>query len=104
MAGQISQSESQVIYRRLTAVAVQLLGIREEIARLSSANDSLDFQTNLDAESGGNLTKTQAVAFFSELQKYGNWFDNKTQSSTGAEDSNDRRAKIDPFILAEPLV
>ncbi len=104
MAGQVSQSESQVIYKRLTNVAAQLLGLKEEIDRLSSLNTSVDFGANRDPESGGNLTKAQAVSLFGELNKYRNWFDNKTQASSGAEESNTRRSAIDPFILAEPLV
>ena len=104
MAGQVSQSESQVIYKRLVNIAVQLLDLKEEIDRLDSAKVSLDLGSNLDAESGGNLTKAQAIAIFSELTKYRNWFDNKTQASSGTEESNTRRAALDSFILAEPLV
>jgi hypothetical protein len=104
MAGQVSQSESDVIYRRLVQIAVSLLGAREEIARLDAAKLSLDLGTNLDPESGGNLTKAQAVALFGELTTFGEWFDNATVPATGIEGSNDRRASLDPFILAEPLV
>ncbi len=104
MAGQVSQSESQVIYKRLINVSLNLLDLHEEIARLTSVNASVDLSSNLDPESGGNLTKAQAVSLFSELMKYQNWFANKTQASSGAEDSNTRRAAIDPFILASPLV
>jgi hypothetical protein len=104
MAGQVSQSESQVIYRRLTQVAVRLLDMREEIDRLDAARVSLDLAANLDDESGGHLTTAQATALFTELTKYRDWFDNVTVAATGAESSNDRRATIDPFILAEPLV
>lgn len=104
MAGQVSQSESQVIYRRLTQVAVSLLGLQEEINRLDALKVSLDLGTNLDPESGGNLTKAQAVALFGELTKYRSWFENATVAATGVEGSNDRREALDPFILAEPLV
>ena len=104
MAGQVSQSESQVIYKRLSNVAVRLLDIKEEIDRLSALNASVGLGADLDADSSGNLTKAQAVSLFAELNKYANWFDNKTQASSGAEESNTRRAAIDPFILAEPLL
>ena len=104
MAGQVSQSESQVIYRRLAQVAVQLLDVQEEIARLLAFNQSVDLGTNLDPESGGNLTVAQVTTLVGELTKYRDWFDNVTVSATGVEASNDRRAAIDPFILAEPLV
>jgi hypothetical protein len=104
MAGQVSQSESQVIYRRLAAVAVRLLDVREEIDRLSAANTSMNFPVNLDPESGGNLTVAQAVTLFGELAKYRSWFDNATVAATGGEGSGTRRAALDPFILAEPLV
>ena len=104
MAGQVSQSESDVIYKRLVNVSLNLLDIHEEIARLTSMNTSVDLSTNLDPESGGNLTKAQAVSLFSELKKYQNWFTNKTQASSGAEESTTRRTAIDPFILVSPLV
>jgi len=104
MAGQVSQSESQVIYRRLAAVAVRLLDIKEEIDRLNALNVSLNLGTNLDAESGGNLTVAQAVSFYGELVKYRDWFSNVAVAATGTSGSNDRRAALDPFILAAPLV
>jgi len=104
MAGQVSQSESQVIYRRLVNAAVRLLDIKEEVDRLDALKVSLDLATNLDAESGGNLTKAQAVTLFAELTKYRDWFANVTVAATGSESSNDRRAALDPFIAAEPLV
>ena len=104
MAGQVSQAESQVIYRRLAQVSVSLLGLNEEIDRLDAAKVSLDLAANLDEDSSGNLTKAQAVALFGELVKYRAWFGNTTVAATGVEGSNDRRAKIDPFILAEPLI
>ena len=104
MAGQVSQSESNIIYKRLANVANNLLGIREEVERLASAATSLDLAANLDNSSNGTLTKAQAIAVFVELNKYKDWFDNKAVASTGAEASPDRRAAIDPFILAEPLL
>ncbi len=105
MAGQVSQAESQVIYRRLTQVAVQMLGLNEEIERLISLNQSVDLGANLEAESGGNLTVVQATTFVGEMIKYRDFFANVASvSSTGAADSGDRRASLDPLILAEPLV
>lgn len=96
--------ESQVIYRRLAHISVQLLGVKEEIDRLSALNTSMSLGTNLDPESGGHLTLAQAVTLFGELNKYRDWFGNLAVSSTGTSGSNDRRAALDPFILAEPLV
>jgi len=104
MAGQVSQSESQVIYRRLAAVAVRLLDIKEEIDRLGALNTTLNLGTNLDAESGGNLTVAQASTLFTELLKYQSWFNNFVVSQTGTSGSTDRRAALDPFILAAPLI
>jgi hypothetical protein len=104
MAGQISQSESQVVYRRLAAVAVQLLGLKEEVARLKALNTSVDLSANLDEESGGHLTKAQALAFVTEMLKYEEWFDNTTVAATIGEGDPARRATMDPLILAEPLV
>lgn len=104
MAGQVSQAESDVIYRRLAQVAVRLIDIREEIDRLDALKTSLNLDVNLDPESGGNITVAQATALFIELIKYRDWFDNVTVAATGVEGSNDRRATIDPFILAEPLI
>ncbi len=104
MAGQVSQSESQVVYRRLAQVSVQLLGLKEEVDRLIALNASVDLGANLEEDSGGNLTKAQAVTLVGELVKYQSWFENATVAATGAEDSGDRRAALDPFILAEPLI
>lgn len=104
MAGQVSQSESQVIYRRLVNVAVSLLGLKEEADRLKALNDSVDLSTNLDEEAGSNLTKAQALAFVAEMLKFEAWFDNFNVNSTGVEESGDRRAALDPLILAEPLI
>jgi len=104
MAGQVSQSESQVIYRRLSQVALRLLDIKEEIDRLDALNASMSLGTNLDPESGGHLTVAQAVTFFGELVKYRDWFANLSVSPTGTSGSGDRRAALDPFILAGPLV
>jgi hypothetical protein len=104
MAGQVSQSESDVIYRRLVAVAVQLLALNEEVDRLVALSLSLDLQTNLDPESGGHLDKAQAVTMFGEMVNYRSFFGNTTVAASGGEGSNDRRAALDPFILAEPLV
>lgn len=104
MAGQISQSESQVIYRRLVNTAVRLLDIKEEVDRLESLNQSLSLGANLDPEVGGNLTVAQAAALFAELVKYRDWFNNLAVAATGPSGSNNRRAAIDPFIAAEPLI
>jgi hypothetical protein len=104
MAGQVSQSESQVIYRRLAHVAVRLLDIKEEIDRLDALNASLALGSNLDAESGGHLTVAQAGALFTELVKYRDWFGNLAVAATSTSGSGARRAVIDPFILADPLV
>lgn len=104
MAGQVSQSESQVIYRRLAHISTQLLGIKEEIDRLQALNTTLNLGANLDAESGGNLTLAQASTLFAELVKYQSWFNNFSVAQTGTSGSTDRRAAMDPFILAEPLV
>jgi hypothetical protein len=104
MAGQVSQSESQVIYRRLCAVAVRLLDIKEEIDRLDALNQSMTLGTNLDAEAGGNLTLAQASSLFTELVKYRDWFNNQAVAATGTAGSGTRRAIIDPFILAEKLI
>lgn len=104
MAGQVSQAESQVIYRRLVNVATRLLDVKEEIDRLDAVKVSLDLATNLDADSGGNLTTAQATALFAELVKYRDWFDNVTVAASGAESSNDRRATLDPFLAAESLI
>jgi hypothetical protein len=104
MAGDVSQSESQVIYRRLSQVCLQLVGVAEEIDRLDASRIALDLATNLDPEQGGHLTKAQAVALFTELLTFRNWWQNNTVASTGAEGSDDRRNIIDPFIVAEPLL
>ena len=104
MAGPINQSESDVVYRRLAAVCLQLRDVVEEIDRLDSERISLNLATNLDPESKGNLDVADATALFGEIVKYRSWFNNETVAATGAEGSNDRRATLDPFLLAEPLL
>jgi hypothetical protein len=104
MAGEVSQSESDLIYRRLAQVAVQLVGLAEEVDRLDASRIALDLATNLDPQGGGQLSVAQAVALFTELLTFRNWWLNNTVGSTGVEGSPDRRAIIAPFILAEPLL
>ncbi len=107
MAGPISQSESDVIHKRLVNVANSLRGINEEIVRLKSENITVDFSTNLDEPSGGSgLTKAESLAFVTgPLFDYADYFANvDSVASDGVADSSDRRDKMNPLLLAEPLI
>jgi hypothetical protein len=104
MAGPLTQSESQVIYRRLAAISVALLGLKEEADRLFSLNQSVDLNTNLDPESGGNVTKAEAVTLVGEINNFRDFWENNTVAATTGEGDPARRAAFDPFILAEPLL
>lgn len=104
MAGPLTQSESQVIYRRLSAVSVALLGLAEEADRLFALNQSVDLATNLDPEQGGHLTVADATTMVAEMNKFRDYWSNNTVAATTSEGSPDRRAAFDPLILAEPLL
>lgn len=104
MAGPLTQSESQVIYKRLSALSVALLGLKEEADRLFALNSSVDLSTNLDEESGGHLTKAEAVTLVGEIANYRDFWNNNTVAATTGEGDPARRAAFDPFILAEPLI
>lgn len=102
MAGPISQSESDRVYQRLQNLAKQMLDMKEEIDRLESLKNSLDLATNLDEQSSGFVTKAEAIAFFQgPITHYENWFDNQDVNADGIAGSNDRRAKIDPFLVLD---
>ena len=68
MAGPVSQSESDVYYRRLINAAKSLQDVYEEIKRLRSENTTFDLSTNLDEESSGVLTKAEAISFLAYLR------------------------------------
>jgi hypothetical protein len=104
MAGPLTQSESQVIYRRLSAIAVALLGLKEEADRLFALNQSVDLNSNLDPEAGGHLTKAEAVTLVGEVNNFRDFWENETVAATTAPGDPARRAAFDPFILAEPLL
>jgi hypothetical protein len=93
-----------VIYRRLAAISVTLLGLKEEADRLFTLNQSLDLATNLDPEAGGHLEVADATAVVAEINNFREFWNNNTVAATTGEGSPDRRAKFDPFILAEPLL
>lgn len=104
MAGLISQSESDVIYRRLVNMATSLRDVDEEIARLKSENVTFNFGANLDPPSNGALTKAEAIAFVTgPLFDYSDFFANKSVASDGVAGSSNRRDKVNPMLLAEPL-
>lgn len=107
MAGSISQSESDVIYRRLINVATRMRDLDEEVARLKSENVTFDFATNLDEPSigGGSLSKAEGLAFVAgPMFDYADYFANVAVSSDGTSGSSDRRDKMNPLLLVEPLV
>jgi hypothetical protein len=102
MAGPISQSESNVIAQRVQNIARQMLDMSEEIARLRSLDASLDLGTNLDEPSSGIVTKANITTFVGgPMSDYEDFFANITVPFDTASGSNDRRAKIDPFLVTE---
>lgn len=103
MAGSISQSESDRIYKRLQNAARAMLNVAEEVSRLESINTSVDLVTNLDEHSGGNVTKAQAIAIFQGLQSYRAWWQNNTVAAEVGEQDPARRARFDPFLILENL-
>ncbi|MHA2337472.1 MAG: hypothetical protein ACXACX_09220 [Candidatus Hodarchaeales archaeon] len=105
MAGALTQSESNNYYRRLVNVALQLQDVFEEIQRLRSANTTFDFNTNLDEEGTGTLSKAEFMAMITgPLSDFDDWYGNVTVASDGTEGSSDRRDKLNPFIAADPLI
>jgi len=104
MAGPISQAESDLIYRRLINVATRLRDIGQEIEDLKSQNTTFNFSTNLDEPTAGSLTKTETLAFVTgPMFGYSDFWANETIASDGTAGSADRRNKVNPLLLAEPL-
>lgn len=106
MAGPLSQSESNVIHRRLINVATALRDTAEEIERLKSEDTTFDFATNLDEPSfgGGSLTKTEVLAFVTgPVFGFANFWANLAVAFDGSSGGSDRRDKVNPLLLAEPL-
>lgn len=102
MAGTVSQSESDVIYRRIQNAAKQLLDVYEEIQRLQSLSVTLNLGVQLDESSSGIVSKAEAIAMFTgPLQDFEDWFDNLQVNPDGLSQSTDRRAKLDPFLVTE---
>lgn len=104
MAGPLTQSESQVIHRRIAALAVGIRGLSEEAARLIAENQTFNFPTNLDDDSGGNVTVTDAATCMAEVVKFLDFWENATVPATTGEGDPARRAAFDPYLLAEPLL
>jgi hypothetical protein len=102
VAGQISQSESDVIARRVQNLAKQMLDMFEEMARLRSLNASLDLSTNLDAPTSGIVTKQQILDFVAgPMLDYEDFFGNLMVPFDTTSGGNERRAKIDPFLVTD---
>jgi hypothetical protein len=104
MAGPLTQSESQVIHRRIAALAVGIRGLSEEAARLIAENGTFNFPTNLDPDSRGNVDVADATACMTEVVKFLAYWDNATVAATTGEGNPARRAAYDPYLLAEPLL
>ncbi len=104
MAGPLSQSESNLIHRRLINVATSLRDAAEEIERLKSDNITFDFGTNLDEPSFGGLTKAEALAFaVGPMFGFADFWVNSTVTFDGTAGGSERRDKVNPLLLAEPL-
>lgn len=102
MAGPISQSESDVIAQRVQNQAKQMLGMAEEAARLRSQNTSQDLATNLDEPSSGIVTKQQILDFVAgPMAAFEDFWANVVVNTDGVAASNDRRAKVDPFLVTD---
>ena len=105
MAGPVSQSESDVYYRRLVNAAKALQDTYEEVKRLQSEIVTFNLGVNLDDFSQvGTLPKSEAVAFFSVLTAFESFYENATVTFDTADGGTARRDKINPFLAAEPLI
>ena len=102
MAGPITQSESDVIAQRFQNLAKSMRDISEEAARLRSLNTSLDLATNLDEPSSGIVTKADITTFVSgPMADFEDFWVNLIVNTDGVSASNDRRAKVDPFLVTD---
>ena len=104
MSGQVSQSESDNYYRRLVNAAKVLQDTYEEVKRLQSEKVTLNLATTLDEHSGLIVTKAQAIALFGVLTDFESFYENATVPFDTTDGGTERRAKIDPFLAAEPLI
>ena len=103
MAGQLNQSDSDVIYRRLINVATAMRGAAEEIDRLKSENTTFDFAANLEQPSIPGLTKAEALAFVTgPMFGFANFWVNATVPFDTTDGGRQRRDKVNPLLLAEP--
>ena len=106
MAGPLSQSESDIIHKRLINIATKMRDVSEEIDRLKSDNITFDFATNLDEPSfgGASLTKTESLAFVTgPMFGFADFWANATVLFDTADGGSERRDKVNPLLLAEPL-
>ncbi len=104
MAGPLSQSESDIIHRRLINVATAMRDAAEEIERLKSDNITFDFAANLDEPGFGGLTKTEVLAFaVGPMFGFADFWVNATVAFDGTDGGSERRDKVNPLLLAESL-
>jgi len=104
MAGQLSQSESDIIHKRLINLATAMRDAAEEIERLKSDNITFDFATNLDEPSFGGLTKAESIAFVTgPMFGFADFWPNATVPFDTLDGGSARRDKVNPLLLAEPL-
>ena len=109
MAGQVSQSESDIYYRRLVNAVKAMQDTYEEVKRLQSEKVTLNLATNLDEHSSGGggpgiVTKVQAISLFGVLTDFESFYENATVPFDTTDGGTERRAKIDPFLAIEPLI
>ena len=104
MAGPLSKSESDVVARRLINVATQMRDMAEEIARLESENTTFNFSTNLDEPSFGGVTKAELLDFVTgPMFGFRDFWANATILFDTSDGGSERRDKVNPLLLAEPL-
>ncbi len=102
MAGPITQSESDVIARRVQNLAKQMLDMAEEMARLRSLDSSLNLGTNLDEPTSGIVTKSDITTFVSgPMADFEDFWANATVAFDTTDGGGERRAKVDPFLVTE---
>lgn len=104
MSGPISQAETDRIATRIQRLAKKMLDMAEEMDRLRAIDASLDLGQFLDTPTNDAVTRDDIITFVTGPMKgYQDFFKNLTVDFDGTSGGNERRAKIDPFLVLESI-